>query len=63
MLDIAAFTILNMDDHSAVIAPQIVYRIFPNVELSLLASRFIGDSLDEFGYQQYGVRLRLRAYF
>lgn len=63
LLDIAAFTILNMDDHSAVIAPQIVYRIFQNVELSLLASLFIGDSLDEFGYQQYGVRLRLRAYF
>lgn len=63
LLDLSAFAIFNLDDQSAIIAPQIVYRIFRDVEISFLASRFIGDSLDEFGYQQYGIRLRLRAYF
>lgn len=63
LLDLSAFGIINLDDKSIVIAPQLMYRIFQNVEISLLGSWFAGDQTDEFGYQQLGARLRLRAYF
>jgi hypothetical protein len=63
LLDISAFGIINLDDKSAVIAPQLIYRIFQDVEISLLGSWFVGESTDEFGYQEFGGRVRLRAYF
>jgi len=63
LLDISAFGIVNLDDKSAVIAPQLMYRIFQNVELSILGSWFIGDNTDEYGYQEFGARFRIRAYF
>jgi len=63
LLDISTFGIINLDDKSAVIAPQLIYRIFQDVELSVMGSLFIGKDTDEFGYQEYGARVRLRAYF
>jgi len=63
LLDISAFGIVNLDDKSAVFAPQLIYRIFQNVELSILGSWFIGDNTDEYGYQEFGARFRIRAYF
>lgn len=63
LLDVSIFGIANLDDKSAVIAPQLIYRIFQDVELSILGSWFVGDSTDEFGFQEYGARVRLRAYF
>ncbi len=57
------FGIANLDDGSLAINPQLTYNIFEDVELSLLASVFVGDDRDEFGYQSAGLRLRLRAYF
>ena len=57
------FGIANLDDGSFAINPQLIYNIFEDVELSLLASVFVGDDRDEFGYQSAGLRLRLRAYF
>jgi len=63
LLDISAFGIINLDDKSAVIAPQLMYRIFQDVELSIMGSWFVGDNTDEYGYQEHGARVRLRAYF
>ncbi len=63
LVDISAFSIINLDDKSAVFAPQIMYRPYQNVELSLMGSWFAGDPKDEFGYQETGIRLRIRAYF
>ncbi len=63
LLDISAFAIINLDDQSLVLAPQLVYRIFQDVEISLLGSGFIGEDTDEFGYQEMGARVRIRAYF
>ncbi|MBN2600704.1 MAG: hypothetical protein JXR87_01780 [Candidatus Marinimicrobia bacterium] len=63
LLDFSAFGIINLDDKSVVFAPQLMYRIFENVELSILGSWFIGEKSDEYGYQQYGFRFRIRAYF
>ncbi len=56
-------TITNLDDESIVVNPQLVYRIYQNVELTLMGNIFIGDNRDEFGYQNAGARVRLRAYF
>jgi len=63
LLDVSAFGIINLDDKSAVIAPQLIYRIFQDVELSILGSWFVGDNTDEYGYQEFGARFRIRAYF
>jgi len=63
LLDVSIFGIANLDDKSAVIAPQLIYRIFQDVELSVMGSLFIGKDTDEFGYQEFGARVRLRAYF
>ena len=63
LLSGSLFSIANLDDGSFAINPQLVYNIFEDVELSLLASVFVGDDRDEFGYQSAGLRLRLRAYF
>ena len=63
LLDISAFGIINLDDKSAVIAPQLMYRIFQDVELSILGSWFVGDNTDEYGFQKFGARFRIRAYF
>ncbi len=63
LLDISAFGIINLNDKSAVIAPQLMYRIFQDVELAFMGSLFIGEDPDEFGFQEYGARVRLRAYF
>lgn len=63
LLDVSIFGIANLDDKSAVIAPQLIYRILQDVELSVMGSLFIGKDTDEFGYQEFGARVRLRAYF
>ncbi|HCK98548.1 MAG TPA: hypothetical protein DHW42_00375 [Candidatus Marinimicrobia bacterium] len=63
LLDVSIFGIANLDDKSAVIAPQLIYRIFQDVELSVMGNLFIGKDTDEFGYQEFGGRVRLRAYF
>ena len=63
LLSGSLFGIANLDDGSLAINPQLIYNIFEDVELSLLASVFVGEDRDEFGYQSAGLRLRLRAYF
>lgn len=63
ILDFSLFGIANLDDGSLVIAPQLIYRIFQNVEINVLGSLFLGEATDEYGYQDYGLRVRLRAYF
>ncbi len=63
LIDGSVSTIINLDDESMVINPQILYRIYQNVELTIMGNVFVGDSRDEFGYQEFGGRIRLRAYF
>ncbi len=57
------FSIYNLNDGSLVINPQLTYNIFEDVELTVTGSLFAGEETDEFGYQEKGLRLRLRAYF
>lgn len=63
LIDGAITTITNLDDESMVINPQLVYRIYQNVELTFIGNIFLGEDQDEFGYQNLSARLRLRAYF
>ncbi len=63
LLDVSIFGIANLDDKSAVVIPQLIYRIYQDVELTFMGSLFIGEDTDEFGYQEFGGRVRLRAYF
>jgi len=53
----------NLNDRSFVVAPSLEWSAFENVNISLLASRAEGDKDSEYGLQEWGIRLRLRAYF
>ncbi|MCF7885029.1 MAG: hypothetical protein K9M80_00920 [Candidatus Marinimicrobia bacterium] len=64
LIDISLSSIANLDDESIAINPRLVYRIYQDVELNFIGTYFYGeDNRDEFGYQDYMARVRLRAYF
>jgi len=63
LLDATVMSIANLDDKSVVINPMLVYRIYENVELTFMGNIFVGDVKDEYGFQDFGARVRLRAYF
>lgn len=55
--------IANLNDQSFVAAPELTWDAFENVGISLQLSHAQGAQDTEFGTQEWGVRLRLRAYF
>jgi hypothetical protein len=68
--DILYFTpaltcILNVDDRSLSVSPELVYTGVDNLELRLKGSALIGDRFTEYGEKQndYRVELRARYYF
>ncbi|MCK4579427.1 MAG: hypothetical protein KAU50_11610 [Candidatus Marinimicrobia bacterium] len=63
LISAEVFSIYNLNDGSLVINPQLTYNIYEDVELTITGSLFAGEETDEFGYQETGLRLRLRAYF
>ena len=66
LTDLAAFslfTIHNLEDKSGVLNTQLDYNLFENVDLNLVGSYFMGEDPDEFGYQDYGFRARIKVYF
>ena len=62
-VSISALSILNFNDQSGTIAPQIDWNVFENTNISLQGSLFWGDPNSEFGLQDWGLRLRLRSDF
>jgi hypothetical protein len=58
-------TIINLDDRSASITPEISYSGFTNLEIRLRFSLLTGGSFTEFGEKQNKnkVELRLRCFF
>lgn len=64
LIEISLYSIANLDDYSAAVNPKIIYRVYQDVELTLIGTYFYGQNQrDEFGYQDYMARIRLRAYF
>ena len=61
----ALTTIINLDDQSASIIPEIAYTGFTNLEMRLRFSLLTGSSLTEYGEKQTNnkVELRLRWFF
>lgn len=61
----AITTIVNLDDHSLSVAPEIVYTGITNLDLRLKGSVIIGQRLSEYGEKQNDARVeaRLRWYF
>ena len=53
----------NLNDKSYMLAPSLEWSAFENVSISLLVSYAQGGQDSEFGLQEWGLRLRLRAYF
>jgi hypothetical protein len=63
LTDVSLSLISNLEDSSVVANPQLVYRVVEDVEISMMGSIFFGKDRSEFGYQEAGARLRLKAYF
>ncbi len=61
----AITTILNLDDRSFSLSPELLYTGITNLELRLKGTFLVGDSFSEFGEKQNDYRLesRLRYYF
>ncbi|MFQ6615313.1 MAG: hypothetical protein ACE5HZ_00910 [Fidelibacterota bacterium] len=63
LLTAGLFGIANLNDDSTVFSPLLEYSLLENVIVSLLASGSRGDKDSEFGLQDWGLRLRVRAYY
>ncbi len=63
LISVGLLGFANLNDKSFMVAPSLDWSAFENVSISLLASRAEGAEDSEFGLQEWGLRLRLRAYF
>lgn len=55
--------IANLDDESFLLSPQVTVRPFDDVEVTVWLNLFAGSEDSEYGYQEHGARVRIRAYF
>ncbi|NOZ74663.1 MAG: hypothetical protein GXO90_04705 [FCB group bacterium] len=62
-VNLGLLSIFNLDDHSAMISPQLDWNLFENGNLSFWYLYPVGDNDTEFGFQDAGWRIRLRTYF
>jgi hypothetical protein len=61
----AITSIMNLNDRSLSISPELLYTGITNLELRLKAAAIVGQRDTEFGTKQinYRVELRIRYYF
>jgi len=61
----ALTTIMNLNDHSVSVSPELLYAGFTNWELRLKGTALVGQRLTDYGEKQndYRVELRVRYYF
>jgi hypothetical protein len=61
----ALTTIMNLNDHSVSVSPELLYTGFTNWELRLKGTALVGQRLTDYGEKQndYRVELRVRYYF
>ena len=61
----AITTIMNLDDNSLQLSPELLYTGFTNWELRLKGTALVGQKATEFGEKQndYRIELRVRYYF
>jgi hypothetical protein len=52
---------VNMDDRSLSVSPELLYTAFTNLELRLKGTFLVGDEFSEFGEKQNDYRIELRA--
>ena len=57
----AVTMILNLNDRSFTLSPEIVYTRITNLELRLKASFIVGSAETEYGEKQNDYRLELRV--
>jgi len=62
-VNLGLLMIANLMDYSTLISPQLDWNVFENGTLSIWYFYPLGDSDSEFGFQDAGWRIRLRAYF
>ncbi|MFQ6613236.1 MAG: hypothetical protein ACE5D1_00190 [Fidelibacterota bacterium] len=62
-VNLGCLAIMNLDDHSAMISPQVDWNLFENGNLSFWYLYPLGDGDTDFGFQDAGWRIRLRTYF
>src|SRR4030067_490570 len=61
----AITTVMNLDDNSLQLSPELLYTRFTNWELRLKGTALVGQKATEFGEKQndYRIELRVRYYF
>ena len=61
----ALTTIVNVEDRSVVVIPELTYSPRTNLELRLRAAALVGERRTEYGEKQndYRLELRVRYYF
>jgi hypothetical protein len=57
----ALTSIINVEDQSYSLSPEVVYTGVTNLELRLKGTLLAGDRLSEFGEKPYDYRVELRA--
>ncbi len=62
-VNVGLLMIANLTDNSTLISPQLDWDIFENGTLSIWYFYPLGEPDSEFGFQDAGWRVRLRAYF
>jgi len=53
----------NLDDESFILAPQLNWDVFEDVNMGVWASQSFGQNDTEFAIQDLAIRFRVRAYF
>ena len=59
----ALYSLVNLDDQSALVGPALTYSLAENLELAASTYFFVGPSDTEFGAQEHVVFASLRFYF
>jgi len=61
----ALTTIVNVEDRSFVVIPELIYSPVTNLELRFRAAALVGEPRTEYGEKQndYRLELRVRYYF
>ena len=63
LLNMALYSLVNLDDQSSLVGPALVYSLGDNLELSASTYLFLGARDTEFGAQKHVVFASLQYFF
>lgn len=63
LMEMGSFTLINLNDESFVIVPEMIYNLTENTDITIMLNLFSGKDSTEYGEFPSGGFIRLRAYF